>query len=200
MAIITLLTISAMYFYESLSSDFLVLGVPSGWHDVAYVFILAFAYNIRDRRRVYHAVVCWFVAMLFFVPTAMQMIDFRPPGAVGKYDLLLDNLSIVFITAFGFIVDWLRRQGKIRYDKKLLFFYGIVALYVALNVLLVFRPTREMFGNYALIYDTMLYVFIYIVTLSSSSFFCNDTLHRSINYFTGMLHRMRLFICKVVKT
>ena len=196
MAIIFLLTILAMCVYDSLSNDSLVLGIPSGWHDIAYVFILAFAYSIRDRRRSYHAVICWFVAMNFVVSTIMQTIDFRPVGTAGKYDLFLDNLLVIFMTAFGLSVDWLRRIGKVRYDKKLVFFYGAVSLYVALNVLLVFRPTRFLIGNYTLAYDSIFYIFIYVVTLSTSGIFCRANLYRSADYFGSMLHRVHIFIRK----
>lgn len=149
--------------------DYLILFVPASLHDLMYLILLLLAIDFDDRRKSYLSLVAWFVALLFLVQSFMQVADVRPPGDSGKYDLYLDNMvNGFFISSFIALSAVLIFLRFIRLDEKMIYFFGILVLFLALNLLLTVGEVRNMVNDYLLVYDVSYYLFLYLVVISAN--------------------------------
>lgn len=192
LAIIFALTAYAIKFGGSMGGTPL-LGVSTGVHDTWYFFVLAFSLCMNQRRKSYHKMITWFVCMIFVAMNIMQIIDPRGPAEAGSYNLYMDHLLAVLMGIFLIAVIVQVHRKKLKKDRNFIFFSGTVALFVTLNLLLVFDLVRDALGNFFLVYDTILYSFLYLIVLSTSQGLC-EFLRSSADIISDFFHRRRVHL------
>lgn len=192
LSIVALTTFAGIFFWGGM--DFYILGLPASFHDVIYLLILSLAINPKDRRQSYHVVVCWFVAGLFIVQSLLQIFDLRPPGDAGLYDLYTDNIAnALYIAGFLLLLSRLTALKIIRFTGRSVYFYIISMLFLAFNALLTVDSVRDVVKNYALAYDIIYYVCLYMISLSTCRPI-NDFIRNSFDRVRGRLHFSRHYI------
>ena len=149
--------------------DNYILFLPASFHDLIFLSILAASIDLGSRRKSYHCTVCWFVALLFVAQSFMQIVDFRPPGGLGSYDLYYDNIvNGVFLAAFMSVTAFMIKLKRLRWDTRMRVFYGLTSVFLASNLFLTVPVVRSLMDNYAFVYDIIYYSVIYFVVLSSN--------------------------------
>lgn len=153
--------------------------------------------NNRQQRR-YHALILWFIAAVFAASSLMQVIDYRPPGAAGRYDLYMDNVVMAFVCV-GFILTLcvLVDKNKIKVDKRILTAGAGICLFTAINVLLVIDQIRALVPIYTTIYDVFLSLMLVFLALSTNQrlyeYLCNRVcpMFYGIRDSRGVLHKTK---------
>lgn len=172
LGIIFALVLCGMTFYSSM--EYFVGPVPAGMHDLYYFLILSSSICFSDRRKSYLFLVSWFVAVIFANSFLMQLIDFRPVGDQGEYNLYTDNIvNSLTVLSLILTVSFLCKKHYIRYQGRLLFLCVTSIFFLAFNLLLTVNEVRGLFSNYAMVYDTVFYLYLYAVCISANNAICN---------------------------
>ena len=172
LGIIFILVLCGMFFYSSM--EYFIGPVPAGLHDLYYFLILTSSICFADRRKSYLYLVSWFVAAVFASSFLMQIIDFRPVGNIGGYSLYIDNIfNSLTVLSLIITVSFLCKKHYIRYQGRLIFLCGVSILFLAFNLLLTINEVRGLLSNYAMVYDSVFYLYLYAVCISANNAICN---------------------------
>jgi hypothetical protein len=171
-----------------------ILFLPASYHDILFMLILGLSIDPRERRIKYYHMVCWFMAGLFLVQSALQVFDIRPPGENGAYDLYTDNIANgLYILAFIVAISVMIKLKMLKWRSNTVFLYSAVTLFLAVNFLLTMSAVRELVVNYSLVYDITYYLVLYAIVLSVNGPI-NVFIRNCYNSVSGLLHTSGLHI------
>ena len=192
LTIICLTSFAGIFLWSGM--DYSILALPASYHDVIYILILALAINPQNGKQPYHLFACWYVAGLFIIQSLLQIFDLRPAGETGTYQLYADNiLNSIYILLYLFSISILVVANKARFGGQEKYLFSVLILFLAFNSLLTFDFVRDGVKNYALIYDSVYYVALYAITLSTCGPI-NEFVCSSYNRVRGLLHISRFNI------
>lgn len=181
--------------------DFNILFLPASFHDLIYLSILCASLRCitTDRRYRHFYLVCWFIAGLFLVQSALQVFDIRPPGAEGEYSLYTDNIANgLYCLAFISTVSCLIRAKMLKWRGNTAFVYVVIMSFLAFNFLLTWDYIRSLLSSYAYTYDIIYYVSMYMIVLSVNER-VNDFVRGCCNSVSDLLYRSGVYIRKVMQ-